>query len=166
MGQNRVEMETSGCDLGEARLYRRLGTMLEDLGERPGKSLPTAFQDWSKTKVAYRFFSDRNVSEDKTVEGHFAASALRIQATCGPSLGHRLINAQTDACSRQFDEGKEVGIVFLVSGGDGPVVLEFREEPLDPVMPPVGLPVQRRRIGPAWDRAGDGPGADVCEVIE
>jgi hypothetical protein len=60
--------------------------MLEALGERPGKSLPTAFQDWSNTKDAYRFFSNGNVSEDKIMEGHFAASALRIEATDGPIL--------------------------------------------------------------------------------
>lgn len=86
MGQSWVETETSGCDLGDVRLNRRLRTMLEALGERPGKSLPTAFQDWSNTKAAYRFFSNGNVSENKILGGHFAASALRIQATDGPIL--------------------------------------------------------------------------------
>ena len=28
------------CDLGDARLNRRLGAVLEAIGERPGKSLP------------------------------------------------------------------------------------------------------------------------------
>jgi len=86
MGQSWVEKETAGCDMGDDRLNRRLGTMLEALGERPGKSLPTAFQDWSNTKAAYRFFSNGNVSEDKILEGHFAASALRIRATDGSIL--------------------------------------------------------------------------------
>lgn len=67
-------------------MNRRLGAILEALGERPGKSLPTAFQDWSNTKAAYRFFSNGNVSEHRILEGHFAASALRIQATSGPIL--------------------------------------------------------------------------------
>ena len=58
--------------------------MLEALGERPGKSLPTAFQDWSNTKATHRFFSSGNVGEDKIPEGHFAASALRLRATHGP----------------------------------------------------------------------------------
>lgn len=52
MGQNWVETETAGCDLGDVRLNRRLGAMLEALGERPGKSLPTAFQHWSN-RYAY-----------------------------------------------------------------------------------------------------------------
>lgn len=42
MGQDWVKTETSGCDLGDERLNRRLEMMLEALGERPGKSLPTA----------------------------------------------------------------------------------------------------------------------------
>jgi len=81
-----VEDETAGCDLGDARLNRRLGMMLAALGERPGKSLPTAFQDWANTKAAYRFFANENVSEDKILAGHFAASGLRVQATDGPIL--------------------------------------------------------------------------------
>jgi len=56
MVQNWVDAETAACDLGDARLNRRLGAMLEALGERPGKSLPTVFQYWSNTKAAYRFF--------------------------------------------------------------------------------------------------------------
>lgn len=86
MGQSWVETETAGCDLGDDRLNRRLETMLEALGERPGRSLPTAFQDWSNTKAAYRFFANGNVSEHKILQGHFAASALRIRATDGPIL--------------------------------------------------------------------------------
>ncbi len=86
MSQSWVEAETTGCDLGDVRLNRRLGAMLEALGEHPGKSLPAAFQDWSNTKAAYRFFSNENVSEDKILEGHFAASSLRIRATDGPIL--------------------------------------------------------------------------------
>jgi hypothetical protein len=86
MGQNWVADEISECDLGDARLNRRLGAMLEALGDRPGSSLPTAFQDWANTKAAYRFFANENVSEDKILEGHFNASALRIQATDGPIL--------------------------------------------------------------------------------
>ncbi|KZX91586.1 IS4 family transposase, partial [Sulfitobacter sp. HI0021] len=38
------------------------------------------------TKAAYRFFSNENVSEDKILEGHFAATGLRFEATNGPIL--------------------------------------------------------------------------------
>ncbi|ODT78107.1 MAG: transposase [Pelagibacterium sp. SCN 64-44] len=85
-GEGWASEEVAGCDLGDERLNRRLRAMLEALGERPGKSLPTAFQDWSNTKAAYRFFSNENVSEDRILEGHFAATALRIRAADGPIL--------------------------------------------------------------------------------
>lgn len=86
MGRDWVTEETSECNLGDARLNRRLGSILEAIGERPGKSLPTVFQDWANTKAAYRFFSNESVSEDKILEGHFAASRLRIKAHDGPIL--------------------------------------------------------------------------------
>ena len=81
-----VDAETAACGLGDARLNRRLGVMLAAIGERPGKSLPTAFPDWANTKAAYRFFSNEKVSEDKILAGHFQASTLRVQATEGPIL--------------------------------------------------------------------------------
>lgn len=86
MGQSWVDEETAECDLGDVRLNRRLGTMLAAVGERPGESLPTAFQDWANTKAAYRFFANENISEDKILAGHFSATALRVQATEGPIL--------------------------------------------------------------------------------
>lgn len=86
MEQGWVDAETAACELGDARLNQRLGAILEALGERPGKSLPTAFQDWANTKAAYRFFANANVSEDKILEGHFTASGQRIRASEGPLL--------------------------------------------------------------------------------
>lgn len=81
-----VEDETAACGLGDARLNRRLGLILAAMGERSGKSLPAAFQDWSNTKAAYRFFSNERVSEDRILAGHVGASALCVQATDGPIL--------------------------------------------------------------------------------
>ena len=115
MGQNWVETETAECDLGDARLNRRLGAMLASLGERPGKSLPTAFQDWSNTKAAYRFFSNGNVSEDKILEGHFAASALRIQATEGPIL---LLQDTTEFSFKRVAPEK-IGFTKIATGPEG-----------------------------------------------
>ncbi|MGN6448029.1 MAG: IS4/Tn5 family transposase DNA-binding protein [Brucella intermedia] len=60
--------------------------MLEAMGELPGKSLPTAFQDWANTKAAYRCFAKESACEDKILEGHFAASTMRIQSTDRPIL--------------------------------------------------------------------------------
>jgi hypothetical protein len=89
--------------------------MLAALGERPGKSLPTAFQDWSNTKAAYRFFSNENVSEDKILEGHFAASALRIQATEGPIL----ILQDTTEFSFKRAAPEKIGFTRIATGPKG-----------------------------------------------
>ncbi len=81
-----VDTELTDCRFGDARLNKRLRMMLTALGERAGRSLPTAFQDWANTKAAYRFFANDKVSEDKIMAGHFRASALRTQAMDGPIL--------------------------------------------------------------------------------
>jgi hypothetical protein len=86
MGRGLVEAQVSGCELGDARLNRRLKAMLQALGERSGRSLPTGFQDWAKTKAAKGFSATATVSEDRILGGHFAASGLRIQATDGSIL--------------------------------------------------------------------------------
>jgi hypothetical protein len=112
MVQSWVEAETAGCDLGDARLNRHLGAMLEALGERPGKSLPTAFQDWSNTKAAYRFFSNGNVSEDKILAGHFAASALRISETDGPIL---ILQDTTEFSFKRADPFRAVFRPFAIT---------------------------------------------------
>ncbi len=58
MGQSWVSEEILECGLDGARLNRRLGAIMAAISERPGKSLPTAFQDWANTKAAYRFFAN------------------------------------------------------------------------------------------------------------
>ena len=115
MRQNWVCKETAACDLGDARLNRRLGAVLEAIGERPGKSLPTAFQDWANTKAAYRFFANGSVSEDKILEGQFAASAQRIQATDGPIL----ILQDTRYCNLTSGNSLGAGATSLCWAGPG-----------------------------------------------
>lgn len=115
MGQNWVYEETSECELGDARLDRRLGAILAAIGERPGKSLPTAFQDWANTKAAYRFFASKSVSEDKILEGHFAASAQRIKATDGPIL----ILQDTTEFSFKRKAPEKIGFTKIATGPKG-----------------------------------------------
>lgn len=115
MGQSWVCEEISECDLGDARLNRRLGSILAAIGERPGKSLPTAFQDWANTKAAYRFFANDSVSEDKILEGHFAASAQRIEATDGPIL----ILQDTTEFSFKRASPEKIGFTKVATGSKG-----------------------------------------------
>ena len=124
-----VEDETAACGLGDARLNRRLGAMLASMGERPGKSLPTAFQDWANTKAAYRFFSNEKVSEDRILAGHFQASALRVQATDGPIL----VLQDTTEFSFQRAAPEKIGFTKTSTG--------------------------RKETGPPWRRTGSRNGS-------
>ena len=107
-----MEIEISGCDLGDARLNRRLGSMLAAIGERPGRSLPTAFQDWANTKATSRLFANEVVSEDKTLQGHFMASALRVQATEGPI---RILQDTTEFSFKR-SQPEKVGFTKISTG--------------------------------------------------
>ncbi len=58
-----------GANFGDERLNRRFGKMLTALGERGGRPLPIAFQDWANTTAAYRVFANDKVSDDKIMAG-------------------------------------------------------------------------------------------------
>ena len=49
-----LEREIAGCRFKDARHGKRLRTLLEQLSERIGGSIPFACQDWASTKAAYR----------------------------------------------------------------------------------------------------------------
>jgi hypothetical protein len=51
---------------------------------RLGQSIPLARQDWTNAKAAYRFLSNRRVSEAPTLAGHFRATCDRVAAADGP----------------------------------------------------------------------------------
>lgn len=61
------------------------------------------------------FFSNGNVSEDKILEGHFAASALRIQATEGPIL----ILQDTTEFSFKRAAPEKIGFTKIATGPKG-----------------------------------------------
>ena len=148
-----VEEETAGCGFGDARLNRRLSMMMAAMGERPGKSLPAAFQDWANTKAAYRFLSNETVSEDKILAGHFGASGLRVQATDGPIL----VLQDTTEFSFKRAAPEKIGFTRTSTGGkekDG----RFRQHTLCGLLmhaslaiTPEGLPLGLT-AGKVWSR--------------
>ena len=81
-----VDVEVEGCDLGDARLERRLSAMLGLLADGLGASIPFACQDWAGAKAAYRFLSNEHVTEERILQGHFEATRARVGATRGPVL--------------------------------------------------------------------------------
>jgi hypothetical protein len=62
----------------DLRLGRRLRTLLEQLSEGPGQSLPLVCQDWANAKAAHRFLSNEHVDEDEILAGHINATRARL----------------------------------------------------------------------------------------
>lgn len=72
----REEVATS--EFKDERLGKRFRTLLQQLTEGIGKSIPFACQDWANTKAAYRFFSNPRVSEEAILSGHFHSTRERV----------------------------------------------------------------------------------------
>lgn len=81
-----LEREVSGAEFMDERLGRRFRTLLEQLTDRLGPSIPFACQDWANTKAAYRFFSNPKVSEEAILSGHFCSTRDRALLAAGPVL--------------------------------------------------------------------------------
>ncbi len=81
-----IDEELSGCKFVDERLGKRLVTLVKQLAENIGSTIPTACQDWSNTKAAYRFLSNSRLSETEVLEGHFQSTKSRYEATSGPVL--------------------------------------------------------------------------------
>jgi hypothetical protein len=81
-----VAGEIAGCRFHDARLGKRLSSLLHQLGGSIGATIPFACQDWANTKAAYRFLQDDDVDEQNILAGHLQATRDRAQAISGPLL--------------------------------------------------------------------------------
>ena len=115
--------EVGSGHLGDARLDRRLQTLVADLSSRMGASLPFACQDWAATKAAYRFFANPRVTEAGILAGHFEATRARAEAARGPVL----ILHDTTTFSFQREALRGVGLLNRPCLGPG------RHRPRGPV---------------------------------
>ena len=80
------DKELAGCRFCDPRLGRRFRKLVGQLATGLGQTIPLACQDWTNTKAAYRFLSNRRVSEMTILNGHFQATRERFAATDGPIL--------------------------------------------------------------------------------
>src|SRR3984957_10882659 len=76
-----LEREVAGCQFHDARHGKRFRTLLGQLSDQIGGSIPFARQDWASTKAAYRFLSNERASEEKILAGHFFCTRERFAAT-------------------------------------------------------------------------------------
>ena len=109
------DRETAGCSLADARLHKRLRTLLERLGKAMGESIPLACENWVNTKEAYRFFANERISEAEIVEGHLRSTPDRSAAADGPIL----ILHDTTEFTYQRERGDQTGVMPQLNCGCG-----------------------------------------------
>ena len=76
-----IARELAGSQFQDARLNKRFRKLFEQLSDGVGQSIPLVCQDWANTKAAYRFFSNRRVTEADILAGHFQSTRERFAAT-------------------------------------------------------------------------------------
>ncbi len=81
-----LEREVAGCPFQDLRHGKRFRTLLGQLSEQLGGSIPFACQDWAATKAPYRFLSNNRISEEKILAGHFFCTRERTAAHAHPVL--------------------------------------------------------------------------------
>ena len=105
---NWLEREVAGCQFQDARHGKRFRTLLGQLSNRVGGSIPFACQDWASTKAAYRFLSNKRVSEENILAGHFLCTRERFAATRDAPV---LVLHDTTEFSYRREESEAIGIV-------------------------------------------------------
>lgn len=71
--------EMSGIELGDQRLNKRVVRVLQQLGNKPAPSIPTACKGWAETLAAYRLFDNDKVTMEKVLAAHEKATVVRIR---------------------------------------------------------------------------------------
>ena len=75
-----IENELHGIKLGDVRLNRRCGQILERLAADPQASINVACKGWNETHAAYQFFKNKKVDEHKVLQPHRRATIERMKA--------------------------------------------------------------------------------------
>jgi hypothetical protein len=108
-----TESEVDETAFKDARLGRRFGEVIRQIGDGMGESIPYACQDWANTKAAYRFLANDRVEEAEILSGHFAATRARFAASSGPVL---LIQDTTEFAYRR-EASDQIGMTKSVNSG-------------------------------------------------
>lgn len=111
-----LDDELQACNFADVRLGKRFRIVLERFSQGLGETIPLACQDWAGTKAAYRFFSNRRVSEQEILAGHFQATRARFQVT----EGWVLVLHDTTEFSFQREDSLAIGVTKSVNSGKDP----------------------------------------------
>jgi hypothetical protein len=102
-----IDQEIGPGQFGDVRLDQRFQTLLEQVSNGVGESLPLVCQDWANTKAAYRFLSNERVCEGAILAGHFQATRDRFRAEQEPVL----ILHDTTEFSFKREDGQSIGVL-------------------------------------------------------
>jgi len=108
-----VDHEIAGCEFDDVRLGRRFRSLLEQICEAVGESIPLACQDWANTKAAYRFLSNDRVNEEDILSGHFQATSERFAG----SKSFIFVLHDTTEFSFQREKPDLIGVTYNVNSG-------------------------------------------------
>lgn len=75
-----AQNETQASHIKDARLKKRLQSLVSRLSNEPTESIPCATEGWSETLAAYRFLDNDKVDVDGILSGHRQATLARIKA--------------------------------------------------------------------------------------
>ena len=78
-GFKHLAAEMARAELGDARLSRRLGLIVDAIVQRPGKSLPKTLASEAALEATYRFMSNEAVTPDRILAPHIAATCARVE---------------------------------------------------------------------------------------
>lgn len=77
-GDELIACELSHVDFGDKRLNKRAVEIGTDFVDAPNQSIPRMCGTWLKTKAAYRFFDNSNVSREEIISSHREQTAKRL----------------------------------------------------------------------------------------
>lgn len=100
----RTEDELLHCDLGDARLNRRLRQIADELTDHLATSLPQA--TGAHANLTYRFFDNDLVEPDAIRQAHYLDTASRIQQCMAPFDPDQPILLTSDSTTLDFSSHK------------------------------------------------------------
>jgi hypothetical protein len=71
--------QMQGIDLGDARRNRRACRVLEQLGDKPTVSIPSACGGWTETRAVYRLLNHKKVTAETVLAPHSACTVERLR---------------------------------------------------------------------------------------
>lgn len=93
--------EYAAPELGDARLDRRLLSIVNGVATEPKASFPTAMADDANLEATYRFLNNDRVSPEKILAPHFRQTAARVAEASEVVVAHDTTEFNFGASARE-----------------------------------------------------------------